>query len=139
MLIDQRKTIVIMLHSTCFILVAMLHPYTALAGEIELSMPNDAEGHIYLTQESCDINPSTPDAIQLHRAYSVALEGTDKEQLFEGCWMSPELNLGEIPAEYREKAQRVVVIYTDSGMQFSQLLSDFTPNAQNAGTMVGQF
>jgi len=98
----------------------------------ELFMPNDAEGHVYLTLEACNLTTNAPEGTELHRAYSVALEGTDKEQKFEGCWTSPKLDVSTIPAEYVHKAERAVVIFAENGMMVNQLLSDFKPRTPEA-------
>lgn len=98
----------------------------------ELFMPNDAEGHVYLTLEACTMETRAPEGTELHRAYSVALEGTDKEQKFEGCWTSPKLDISTIPEEYVHKAQRAVVIFAENGMMVNQLLSDFKPKTPEA-------
>ncbi len=98
----------------------------------ELFMPNDAEGHVYLTLEACTLPTNAPEGTELHRAYSVALEGTEKEQKFEGCWTSPKLDLSTIPQEYVSKAERAVVIFAENGMMVNQLLSDFKPKTPEA-------
>ncbi len=98
----------------------------------ELFMPNDAEGHVYLTLEACTLPTHAPEGTELHRAYSVALEGTPNEQKFEGCWTSPKLDLSAIPPEYAGRAQRAVTLFAENGMMVNQLLSDFKPRTPEA-------
>lgn len=98
----------------------------------ELFMPNDAAGHVYLTLEACNLHTNASEGTELHRAYSVALEGTPNEQKFEGCWASPELDISAIPHEYIGKVQRAVTIFAENGMMINHLLSDFKPKTPEA-------
>ena len=109
------------------LLYILFVPAPTRAAEILLAMPNDTNGHIYLTREPCDLSVQSPDAVNLHRAFSVAYEGTDKAQTFEGCWGRQEIDTEAIPQEYRARAVPAINIYAKNGLRFDYLMTDFSP------------
>jgi hypothetical protein len=90
---------------------------------------NGLNGHVYLTDEPCDLHNSMP-MRPMYRAYSVLNENTPQEAQIEGCWHTPEVDLNDIPEEHRGRTLRIikfVYLLAPDQQLYRREESDFTP------------
>lgn len=68
-------------------LVSLLLATDSIAQELKIYTPNDAGGHIVLTQESCQLEKFKE--IYPYRGYATT---SNPDDLYEGCYLVPDIS-----------------------------------------------
>jgi hypothetical protein len=112
--------------SLAVLILVAAFPITALADEPKLlRADNGLNGHVYLTQEKCELTSPVPIAEEMKLAYSLMDEGTTNVRRADGCWFSPAIDYSVIPEELRAKTVKLAIILGPDGAFYRRLLQEF--------------